>query len=70
MFTQQSENKNRTGCEVVELLIDRDKINEAKEQLGDNNALLMAEMLHLEDFDEHMLIRHLSGLNMNLELLY
>ena len=55
MLTQQSENKNRTGCEVVELLIDRDKINEAKEQLGDNNALLMAEMLHLEDFDEHNL---------------
>lgn len=37
------------------LLIDRDKINEAKEQLGDDNALLMAEMLHLEDFDEHNL---------------
>ena len=28
--------QNRSGCEVVELLIDRDKINEAKEQLGED----------------------------------
>lgn len=37
------------------MLIDREKINKAKEKLGTDNALLMAEALKLEDFDERNL---------------
>lgn len=33
------------------MLIDREKIEEAKEKLGDRNAEIMAEVLHLEKFD-------------------
>lgn len=34
------------------MIIDREKIKEAKEKLGDRNAFLMAEALGLSDFDE------------------
>jgi KaiC/GvpD/RAD55 family RecA-like ATPase len=34
------------------LIIDNDKIKEAKEKLGDKNATIIAELLELEDFDE------------------
>lgn len=37
------------------MIIDKEKIQEAKEILGDQNAVMMAEMLQLEDFDEHNL---------------
>lgn len=37
------------------MLIEREKILEAKEKLGDRNAFLMAEALELEDFDERNL---------------
>lgn len=37
------------------MLIEREKILEAKEKLGDENAFLMAEILELEDFDERNL---------------
>lgn len=37
------------------MIIDKEKIQEAKEILGDQNAIMMAEMLQLEDFDEHNL---------------
>lgn len=37
------------------MLIEREKILEAKEKLGDDNAFLMAEILELEDFDERNL---------------
>ena len=33
------------------MIIDHDKVMEAKETLGDRNATLMAEMLQLEDYD-------------------
>lgn len=35
------------------MIIDHDKVMEAKEILGDRNATLMAEMLQLEDYDEN-----------------
>ncbi len=35
------------------MIIDHDKVIEAKETLGDRNATLMAEMLQLEDYDEN-----------------
>jgi twinkle protein len=34
------------------LIIDNEKIKEAKEKLGDRNATIIAELLELEDFDE------------------
>lgn len=37
------------------MLIEREKILEAKEKLGDQNAFIMAEELGLEDFDERNL---------------
>lgn len=37
------------------MIIDKEKIQEAKEILGEQNAVMMAEMLQLEDFDEHNL---------------
>lgn len=37
--------------EVTKLLVDHEKIQEAKEKLGENNAFIMAEELKLEDFD-------------------
>ena len=33
------------------MLIDQEKIQEAKERLGDENAFWMAELLELDDFD-------------------
>lgn len=35
------------------MIIDHDKVMEAKEILGDRNATLMSEMLQLEDYDEN-----------------
>ena len=37
------------------MLIDQEKIQEAKERLGDENAFWMAELLELDDFDEQNL---------------
>ena len=34
------------------MLIDKETIEKAKEKLGDENALLMAELLELDNFDE------------------
>jgi len=34
------------------VLIEREKINEAKEKLGEENAIIMAKLLGLEDFEE------------------
>ena len=37
------------------MLIDNNDIKKAKENLGDKNAILMAELLELDNFDEKTL---------------
>ena len=37
---------------MIDILVDRKLIMKAKETLGDRNAIIMAEELGLEDFDE------------------
>ena len=36
------------------MLIDNNDIKKAKENLGDKNAILMAELLELDNFDENL----------------
>lgn len=49
-FTKKCKKNLRTGGELLN--IDVEKVQEAKEKLGDRNAEIMADLLELKDYDE------------------